>query len=125
MHQEQGNGIPEDLDKQYYYHPQCFKKYVYAKTLVKRKENKDACEPSRSKRQKGSNESGILGDNCVICKKHQIKVGHKFPSLKKLLTLDAANNIKNAAEMTQDEELLLEITKVDLVAKELKRHHKC
>ena len=43
----QGNGIPEDLDKQYYYHLDCFKKHVYAKTLVKRKENKDACEPSR------------------------------------------------------------------------------
>ena len=78
LHHEQGNGIPEDLDKQYYYHPECFKKYVYAKTLAKGKENKDACEPSRSKRQKGSNEKGLFGDNCMICKKHQIKVGHKF-----------------------------------------------
>ena len=93
--------------------------------LQKGKENKDACEPSRSKRQKSSNKSGILGDNCVIWKKHQIKVEHKFPLLKKLLTLDAANKIKNAAEMTQDEELLLEITKVDLAAKEFKRHGKC
>ena len=42
LHHEQGNGIPEDLDKQYYYDPECSKKYVYAKTLAKRKENKDA-----------------------------------------------------------------------------------
>ena len=74
LHHEQGNGIPEDLDKQYYYHPECFKKYVYAKTLAKRKENKDAYEPSRSKRQKGSNERGLFSDNCMICRKHQIKV---------------------------------------------------
>ena len=67
LHHEQGNGIP-DLDKQYYYHPECFKKYVYAKALAKRKENKDPCEPSRSKRQKGSNEREIFGDNCMICK---------------------------------------------------------
>ena len=78
LHHEPGNGIPEDLDKQYYYHPQCFKKYVYAKTIVKRKENKDACEPSRSKRQKGSNGRGLFSDNSIICKKHQIKVGHKI-----------------------------------------------
>ena len=94
LHHEQGDGIPEDLDKQYYYHPECLKKYVYAKTLANRKENKDACEPSRSKRQKGLNERGLFGDNYMTCKKYQIKVGHKFQLPKKLLTLDAANNIK-------------------------------
>ena len=41
------------------------------------------------------------------------------------MTFDAANNIKKAAEMTKDEELLLEIIKVDLVVKEFKRHGKC
>ena len=35
LHHEQGNGIPEDLDKHYYYHPEFFKKYAYAKTLAK------------------------------------------------------------------------------------------
>ena len=25
LHHEQGNGIREALDKQYYYHPECFK----------------------------------------------------------------------------------------------------
>ena len=55
----------------------------------------------------------------MICKKHQIKVGHKFQLPKKLLTLDAANNIKKAAEMTEDDELLLEITKVGLVCKRI------
>ena len=61
----------------------------------------------------------------MICKMHQIKVGHKFQLRKKLLTLDAENNIKKAAEMTEDEELLLEITGVDLVVKEFKRHDEC
>ena len=61
----------------------------------------------------------------MICKKHQIKVEHKFQLPKKLLTLDAANNIKKAAEMTEDEELLLQVTEADLVAKEFKRHDKC
>ena len=93
--------------------------------LQKMKENKmHVCKPSRSKRQKGFNE-GLFGDNCMICKKHQIKEGHKFQLPKKLLTLDTANNIKKAAEMTEDEEPLLKITEVDLVAKEFKRHDKC
>ena len=61
----------------------------------------------------------------MICKMHQIKVGHKFQLPKKLLTLDTENNIKKAAEMTEDEELLLEITGVDLVVKEFKRHDEC
>ena len=61
----------------------------------------------------------------MICKKRQIKVGHKCQLPKKLLTLDAANNIKKAAEIIEDEELLLEITEVDLVAKYFKRHDKC
>ena len=52
LHHEQSNGILEDLDKQYDYHPERFKKYVYATTFAKRKENKDACESPRSKRQK-------------------------------------------------------------------------
>ena len=125
LHHEQGNGIPEVPNKQYYYHPECFKKYVYAKTLEKRKENKCACKLLKSKRQKGSNERGLFSDNCMICKKHQIKVGHKFRLPKKLLTLDSANNIKKAAEITEDEELLLEIIEEDLVAKEFKRHDKC
>ena len=41
------------------------------------------------------------------------------------MTLDAANYLKKAAEMTEDENLLLEITEVDLVAKEFKSHDKC
>ena len=60
----------------------------------------------------------------MICKKRQIRVGHKFQLPKKLLTLDAANNIKKSAEITEDEELLLEITEVDLVAIEFKRNDK-
>ena len=125
LHHEQGSGIPEDLDNQYYYHPECFKKHDYAKTLAKRKASKDACELSRSKGQRSSNERWLSGDNCMICKMHQITVGHKFQLPKKLLTLDAENNIKKAAEMTEDEELLLEITGVDLVVKEFKRHDEC
>ena len=35
------------------------------------------------------------------------------------------NNIKKTAEVTEDEELLLKITEVDLVAKEFRRHGKC
>ena len=44
-------------------HSGCF----YAKTLTKNKENKDACEPSRSKKQKGSNERELLCAIFMIC----------------------------------------------------------
>ena len=46
-------------------HPGCF----YANTLAKKKENKNACQPSRSKKQKGSNERELLCDICMICMK--------------------------------------------------------
>ena len=65
LHHEQGNGIPEDLDKQYYYHPECFKICVCAKTLAKSKEKKDACEQSRSKRQNNETETGLFSDTIV------------------------------------------------------------
>ena len=65
LHHEQDNSIPEDLDKQYYYHPECFKICVCAKTLAKSKEKKDACEQSRSKRQNNETETGLFSDTIV------------------------------------------------------------
>ena len=37
LHHRQGDGIPEDLDKQFYYHSECFKKYVLLSPLQKGK----------------------------------------------------------------------------------------
>ena len=124
LHREQGDGIPEELDKKYHYHPECFKKFIYAKTLAKRKGESQTCRQSK-RRKSTTDERGLFGNHCMICKKLQIKVGPKFQLPKKILTIEASNSITKAAEMTKDEELLLEIADVDLIAKEFKRHDKC
>ena len=54
MHHEQCNDIREDLDKHYYYYYlECFRKYVYVKALVKRKEKKGCILTFKIKKAKG------------------------------------------------------------------------
>jgi len=119
LHSEQAVGIPDDLDKEYFYHVECFKKFVHAKVLVKRKADKNSSS-RQSKQQKAGKERGLFDENCTICKNYQIKLGQCFQKPKKLVTLEAANNVKKAAEVSKDEAMLLQIAEVDLVAKEFK-----
>ena len=41
FHQLQSAGIPETLDKSYYVHPECYKKFTLAVSLEKRKRKKN------------------------------------------------------------------------------------
>lgn len=124
LHREQCDGIPEQLDRKYHYHPECFKKFIYAKTLAKRKDESQSTT-RQLKRRRSSSDNGLFGEECMLCKKVQIKVGHKYQKPKLILTTEASSNILKAANMKDDEALLLEIKDVDLIAKEFKRHEKC
>ena len=96
LHQLQSAGIPETLEKNYYVHPECYKKFTLAVSLEKRKRKKKSINVAKSKRQKVSldaqNERGKFGANCRISKKHQKKVGSKYQYPKPICTTDADKN---------------------------------
>ena len=129
LHQLQSAGIPETLDKNYYVHPECYKKFTLAVSLEKRKRKKKSINVAKSKRQKVSlnaqNKRGKFSANCGICNKRQRKVGPKYQYPKPIRTTDADKNLMEAAKLRKDETLLLEIHEVDRIAKELKNHEKC
>ena len=87
-HIEQCKRIPDNLGEiEYFYHRKCFQKFVYAKTLLKRKgcnnDNQADQSPStkvqRTTRASLQNtvtvsSAGIFPNICMICKKKDIKV---------------------------------------------------
>ena len=132
LHQLQSAGIPETFGKNYYVHPESYKKFIVAVSLKKRKRKKksiNVINVAKSKCQKVSlnaqNERGKFGANCGICKKRQTKVGPKYQYPKPIGLTDADKNLKEAARLRKDETLLLEIHEVDLIDKEIKNHAKC
>ena len=67
-------------------------------------------------------------DICMICKKKTLKVNHKAQPLTKTLTKTAKKTIKEAATLNNDTEyteMLLQITGMDLIAREFQKHEKC
>lgn len=96
LHQLQSAGIPETLDKNYYVHPECYKKITLAVSLEKRKRKKKSINVAKSKPQKVSlnalNERGKFGANCGICKNRQRMVGSKYHCPKPIRTTDADKN---------------------------------
>ena len=129
LHQLPSAVLPETLDKNYYVHPECYKKLILAVSLEKRKRKKKPINLPKSKCQKMSlnaqNERGNFGVNCGICKKCQRKVGPKYQYPKPICTTDADKNLKEATKLRKDETLLLDIPEVHLIAKEFKNHEKC
>ena len=61
----------------------------------------------------------------MICKTKKIKVRGRDYYTTRILTRNAEETFKKAAQLKSDERMLLEIHEVDLIAKELKKHDKC
>ena len=61
----------------------------------------------------------------MISKKCTIKVSGKKQLPKNIITFDSAEQIKKAAEKRNDEQMLMEIPDLDLIAKEFRKHEKC
>ena len=102
-HYEQCAGVPDTLDKPYFLHAKCFKKFAYAKTLSKRKGNDDnsVSKVPRLTRSIGrddnscSTTSSMFPDSCMICKKKKIKVNGKEQHPKKIVTFEAEKTLKS------------------------------
>lgn len=136
-HETQCRNIPEKANgKDYFFHRECYQKFTYAKALLKRKLNKDdemggsSNKAHRSTRATSSihetaNPKQLFPDICMICKKKTLKVNQKCQPLTKIVTKTAEKALIDAASLKDDTEMLLEITGVDLIAKEFQKHEKC
>ena len=138
-HIEQCKRIPDNLgETEYFYHRKCFQKFVYAKTLLKRKgsnNDNDADQSASTKVQRRTRASsqntvtvssaGIFPSLCMICKKKDIKVKGIRQSLSKIVTETAERTIKQAAIVKNDLEMITAVTETDLIAKEFQKHQKC
>ena len=113
-------------------HTECFRKFIYAKTLDKRKCKDGDDIKSKIQRTTRSSQSigtadkrGIFPDICMICKKKKIKVGERDYYTTRILTCNAEETFKNGARLKSDKGMLLEIHEVGLIAKEFKKQDKC
>ena len=141
-HDEQCNNIPENWveGKKMYYHRECYQKFVYARTLLKRKtseetELENGKPKSRRRRsdaltteeiQEGANARGLFPSICMFCKKKGIiQINRKREGLSKILTKSAEYTIKEAASVRNDKEMLMAVNDIDLIAKEFQKHRSC
>ena len=60
-----------------------------------------------------------------VCKKTAIKVKGKRQVLTKIVTKSAEITLKQAAKLRNDEEMLIAVQDVDLIAKDFQRHEYC
>ena len=110
---------------------------MYAKTLLKRKVSPDG-ETSASKRSSrfqhnslkteecsSVDSRGRFPDHCMICKKTAIKVRGKRQVLSNIVTKSAESTLKQAAKLRNDQEMLIAVQDVDLIAKDFQRREYC
>ena len=68
---------------------------------------------------------GLFPEICMICKKKTLKVNKKSQPLTKIVTKTAEKTLREAANLRNDTEMLIEVRDTDLIAKEFQKHEKC
>ena len=127
-HSQQSKSIPDSLDSVYFYHRECYQKYTYASALMMRKigdsaapQNEDGSQRAfraTSSKTDVKDSRGRFPNKCMICKKEQLKVKSKRQPLTKIITLTAEERLKKAAQLNDDQELLIQVSEADLIAKD-------
>ena len=125
LHVLQSNKIPETFKENYFYHAKCYKKYTQAISRVANISDSSSPGPSRIQRT-GDLGKILFPKYCMICKKHIIAVNREkqYP---KLIELEKAElQIRQAAQLHNDEILLAAIKGTSsLRAAEFRIHTKC
>ena len=124
-HIEQCNNIPDEYVDGLQYHRECYQKFTYAKTLLKRK-NVEKGESSSSKRSSGRNQNTqinvekkfLFPRHCYFCKKNRITVNKKEEYPSNIVTTVAQETLVRSATIKNDLPLLGLIKDVDLIAAE-------
>ena len=134
LHEAQANSIPARfIGGEYYVHRQCYQKFTKAISVLAEKRSRpkhagSKGRPSPLKRKKRTGETlGILFPNrCMKCTSSRpLKVKGKKQDLRVLQTFSSCRMLKRAAELQNDEEMLLAIKDQDLIAREFKMHPQC
>ena len=111
------------------YHRWCYKNFTNTSKLTKRQCSTTDGAPSTSKKLRTAHHSStnvlLPADECIFCGKNRITKQRKVEKLVKCVTRTAEESIKRAAEEQQDEDVLLKIQGIDLVAREAHYHNSC
>lgn len=113
------------------YHRQCYQKFTKAKTIKPSVIDSTATAESTSHYiLRGSSEPStssrvLFPDTCGICNKHIIKVKGKKQYPVTIVTRIAADTLKKAAELHDDQEMLTKVRTADLIAMEFRKHERC
>ena len=114
--------IPKQSEK-LLYHSKCFSQLCAIKRG--KVDDVDPCEPPRKTRSTyelpSSSRLGVLGKQCLFCKKKRKTVGRTVEGLHQCLTKAGANSIISAAKQKNDPDILG--IGEDLIAKEARYHN--
>ena len=126
VHNKQINGVPEILDPgKHGAHRVCYQEFRNAGSVFKRRtSSSDISE--KPQRRSGEFTGTIFPAYCMKCKSSRTLTVKGKKQLPKNLTLTSAcEQVKRAARLHNDNELLHIIPEEDLIAKEFKMHKKC
>ena len=126
VHNEQINSVPEILDPEKHgAHRVCCQKFTNAVSVLKRRISSSDI-PEKRQRRSGEFTGTIFPAYCMKCKSSKALTVKGKKQLPKNLTLTSAcEQVKRAARLHNDNELLHIIAEEDLIAKEFKMHEKC
>ena len=130
QHQEQCNSVPligSDPSVHGIHLEPCYKKFTKI-ILIAHKRNADEAESTRVKRKKSEqclDAVGLFSKTCVFLNQQRKSVNKTVYTLHKITTNDDVELVKKASEIKNDEQLLLRIRGVDLIAKEMQMHRIC
>lgn len=103
----------------------CYKKFTAIISSLKQKSTQSHPESTRAKRTKLNEPAGFFPKVCFFCKQTRKAFNKRSYCPYKITTVDAEKKIKEAALLKEDEQLLLHIREVDLIAKEFMMHKPC
>ena len=127
-HIQQSNSVPDkgfDVARHGVHLEPCYKKFTAILSSQKRKISSSHPESTRAKRIKMDEPERLFPKVCFFCKQGRKKINKRSYYPYKITTVDAEHKIKEAALLTEDEELLLHVREVDLIAKEFMMHKPC
>lgn len=131
-HEKQIRGIPEQLVLgEHFVHRSCYQNFTKAISVEANKNDKakkigTKASPLKRKRRETVCTGHLFPKLCMKCKSAKlIKVKGKKQPIRIVQTFSACKTLKQAATLRNDEEMLSEISGVDLIAKEFQMHPKC
>ena len=114
------------------WHPNCYKAYTSKRNLQLLTSNINLQRPNTEHRLTDNDQQEecckpsfvqpVDWSKCVFCEKYKLKGN---TSLSQILTYTAEHNLKEAAKVRSDIQMLLKINRVDLIAQEVKYHASC